>query len=98
MINRPFVEYQGEVIYAFEEKPIPNFTTGGWTLDLEGKRIPNIHDIIGLEKLDFLKELNLSFNHITEIKGLENLADLRMLDLSLNKLTKISGLDDLRKL
>ncbi len=61
------------------------------------KRVKNITDIKGLNKLAYLKRLDLSNNDITEISGLEKLTNLEKLNLSDNKITEIKGLDTLNR-
>lgn len=64
----------------------------------DSKKIDNISDIIGLQKLVNLKELYLWNQRIKEIKGLENLRNLEILNLRGNQIEKISGLENLSDL
>jgi internalin A len=48
-----------------------------------------------IEEMPWLRELDLSYNQITDIIGLKSLANLRILDLSQNRISTISGLDKL---
>jgi len=68
------------------------------TLDLQGKRIKDIKEIEGLEKLVDLEELYLSQNHIKKIENLESLKSLKKLDLNRNLISKIEGLENLGNL
>lgn len=65
------------------------------TLNLSGKGITNISEIIGLETLTNLHVLKLNDNSIGEIKGLETLNNLIQLELRGNQITKINGLENL---
>lgn len=47
---------------------------------------------------DWLKELNLSRNNISQIQGLEKLNELSKLNLDSNNISKIEGLEKLSKL
>jgi len=67
-------------------------------LILNGLDIKDIYEIEGLNKLEYLRKLDLSDNHISEIKGLENLKNLEVLNLSRNDIREIRGLENLRNL
>eukprot|EP00960_Hanusia_phi_P013767 403861-Hanusia_phi.AAC.12 len=59
------------------------------SLCLAGLRISNI---TRLNKMQMLRNLDLSYNRITSMKGLESLYQLRELKLSCNKLTALEAL------
>ena len=67
-------------------------------LDLSGKKIEDLTQIIYLEKLHNLENINLSNNEIKEIKGLEKLKNLKNLDLSNNEINEIIGIESLNNL
>lgn len=67
-----------------------------WSVDLANNELTSIS--IDLSCLRNLKELNLSFNQLTDIKNLEKLTFLSKLDIGNNKLTSISGLARLSQL
>lgn len=70
----------------------------GERLNLYNKKIANITDLEGLEKIGSLKVLNLQFNNITRIEGLDHLANLKELGLSFNLIETISGIEELKNL
>jgi len=82
-----YVTYKGQKYYVKDGK-----------LKLNDKRIHDIFEIEGLEKLNNLINLNLGDNHITEIKGLEKLTNLQVLNLCLNQIVEIKGLETLTNL
>ena len=51
-----------------------------------------------LEKLTKLRELDLSWNQLTDVKGLEKLTQLTILNLDQNQLTDVTGLEKLTQL
>ncbi len=67
-------------------------------LHLDNLEITNIHEINGLDKLKYLKGLNLKDNNISEIEGLDNLTELEYLNLGNNQITVIKGLEKLGNL
>ncbi|KAL9975413.1 hypothetical protein ACROYT_G012573 [Oculina patagonica] len=58
----------------------------------------NISVIENLDRLQHLKHLDLSSNHITRMQGLSGLKCLKTLNLSCNELQVVEGLDNLRNL
>lgn len=86
------------VQYKGKTKKVKKLKDGESFLDLSYKKITDISQIIGLEKLSELNSLNLSFNKITEIKGLETLSNLKRLYLEYNQISEIKGLENLTKL
>jgi hypothetical protein len=74
------------------------YVSQGGVLNLGKMGIRVITEIKGLNKLTYLRELNLINNQITEINGLDALKDLRKLDLSHNQIQEIKGLDALTEL
>lgn len=68
------------------------------SLELKNKGIKNLSEIEGLDKLWYLKKLNLSHNELTNIKGLESLINLRVLKLSHNNIRNIENISSLRNL
>ena len=85
------VEFKGKE-YRIKKKG------GLLTLNLSWKEIMNISEIKGLESLNELQVLNLSYNSIFEIEGLETLKNLRELHLDSNRIVKIKGLEALKNL
>ncbi len=68
-------------------------------VNLKNKMIEIIEDIKGLnENSDYIMELDLSNNRISEIKGLENLNNLKKIYLKNNYIESIEGLDELNSL
>lgn len=51
-----------------------------------------------MSKLPFLKELDLSKNHIKHLTGLQNIESLRFLNLSLNNIVKVLQLQYIERL
>jgi len=86
------VEYNG-IKYRAKKKGMGE--SSRLTLNLSGKGITNISEIIGLETLTNLHVLKLNDNKIAEIKGLETLNNLIQLELRGNQITKINGLENL---
>ncbi|MFX1476990.1 MAG: leucine-rich repeat domain-containing protein [Promethearchaeota archaeon] len=68
------------------------------SLELKNKGIKNLLEIEGLDKLWYLKKLDLSYNHLSSMKGLETLINLRVLKLSHNKIQNIESISSLRNL
>ncbi|MHA1498564.1 MAG: leucine-rich repeat domain-containing protein [Promethearchaeota archaeon] len=62
-------------------------------LRLSRKKISNIKEIDGFDRVIDLNELDLSFNQITKINGLEKLQGLTKLNLDSNKIKKIENLE-----
>ncbi len=62
----------------------------------------NIQTITGLDgfndKLDQVKEFDLSNNQISNLKGIENFPHVRILRLNNNKISKIEGIPELKNL
>lgn len=67
-------------------------------LDLSKRKIRNISDIKGLERLTNLTRLDLSDNKISEIENLDKLKKLQYLYLGGNRIQKITGLEKLLNL
>ncbi len=68
------------------------------SLELKNKGIKNLSEIEGLDKLWYLKKLDLSHNELTDMKGLESLINLRELKLSHNNIQYIESISSLRNL
>ena len=68
------------------------------SLVLKNKGIKNLSEIEGLDKLWYLKKLDLSYNHLSSMKGLESLINLRELKLSHNQIQTIENISALRNL
>ncbi len=64
-------------------------------LNLHNRRISDISEIEGLDKLTTLQALWFNGNQITEIKDLDKLTSLQILYLGGNQITEIKGLDKL---
>jgi Leucine-rich repeat (LRR) protein len=60
--------------------------------------IQDLSEIEGLQKLENLKILDLSYNELTNVKGLENFTSLKVLNLQNNRLLDTLGLEKLRNL
>ncbi|MFX1574176.1 MAG: leucine-rich repeat domain-containing protein [Promethearchaeota archaeon] len=83
----------------FMEKNYIEFFNGKvTTLRINNKKIHDIKEVIGLDKLENLEVLDLSHNQINEIRGFENLTELKALNLQNNLITKIKGLGSLSSL
>ena len=74
------------------------FSVRSKALKICNRNVKNLTDIQGLEKLWYLKKLNLSHNDITSLKGIESLINLKVLKLSDNKIQEIEYLRKLPKL
>ena len=85
--EQKYVTIKGEVFFIINDK-----------LDLFSSSITDMSEILGLTKLENLKELILDTNQITKIEGLDNLTNLEVLNLASNQITKIEGLDTLTSL
>jgi Leucine-rich repeat (LRR) protein len=68
------------------------------TLKIRKQDIQSINEIKGLENINDLETLDLSFNEIPQIEGLDHLTGLKKLNLSFNKITEIKGLENMRDL
>ena len=86
-MTKNFVTIKGKEYYAEDGK-----------LDLSGKGVTDIAEIIGLEHLSNLEILRLDGNQIKEIRGLEHLTNLEILRLDDNQIEEISGLEHLTNL
>jgi len=75
-----------------------NYPIDGASLILKNKNIKNITDIQGIDKLWYLKRLDLSRNNITSLDGIEHLENLRILKLSNNKIQDIQQIKNLQNL
>jgi hypothetical protein len=78
--------------------PYKHEETGLITLDLWGKKIPNIATIKNFDKLTDIEVLHLEVNLLKKIEGLDHLTSLRELYISNNYIGKIEGLEKLKNL
>jgi len=85
------------VLYKGKEYLI-KINNGYGMLDLKNLGIKDLSEVKGLENLENLSRLDLSYNKLSEIKILGNLKNLYYLNLNNNKITEIKGLNSLRKL
>lgn len=67
-------------------------------LNLSNLGIKKISNIIGIDKIVYLKMLNFNNNEIEEIEGLDHLVHLRQLTLANNYIKEIKGLENLMNL
>lgn len=67
-------------------------------LDLGLLKIKDMEEIMGLDKIDGLKNLELSSNEIVIMRGLDALNELEILNLGSNNIKEIKGLDNLKNL
>ncbi|MFX0083752.1 MAG: hypothetical protein ACFE94_18530 [Candidatus Hodarchaeota archaeon] len=68
------------------------------SLELKNKGIKTLSDIEGLNRLWYLKKLDLSQNQISSMIGLESLINLRVLKLSHNHIQHIESISSLNNL
>ncbi len=95
--------YIGKKKIRVKKEPLGFFSNAeirGWglCLNLSGKNISDITEIVGLDTLSDLLYLNLSKNKISSIKGIDRLQNLRILMINKNNLTSLNGLDQLHNL
>jgi len=68
------------------------------SLELKNKAIKDLSEIEGIEKLWYLKKLDLSYNTLTSIEGLEFLINLKVLKLNDNQIQSLANLKPLKNL
>ncbi|MHA2472116.1 MAG: leucine-rich repeat domain-containing protein [Promethearchaeota archaeon] len=84
-----FIRYKENIVGIFKDEK----------MYLRNQNITNITDIGGSKgKLDKVKELDLSHNHITNLEGIDKFPNLKLLKLNNNRIKDLEGITNLKKL